>query len=152
MTVVRSFNPEIRLKKMLAAPGGVTAAQAIERATGNLESIRETCVSAIDEKIEQLMALAQSQGVGRLDAIYRVSNEVFAEAGAFGLAELSAAAHSLCSLLAVADQAKVPLAAIVVHIDSMRLLRKPDMAGDAAARGSVLASLRGMTKRLAAPA
>ncbi len=150
MTIVRNFTPDVRLKKMLAEPGGVSVARALERATGNLETIRETCVAAIDAKVEQMAMLAQSQDQGRLDAIYRVSNEVFGEAGTFGLAELSVAAHSLCSLLSTADQAKVPLAAISVHLDAMRLLRKPEMAGDAAARGAVLAGLRGMTKRLVA--
>lgn len=151
MTVVRKFVPDVRLKKILTEPGGVSAAQALERASGNLESIREACETAIDVKIEHLMELVRSQEAGRFDTIYRVSNEVFAESGAFGLAELSVAAHSLCSLLA-GDQSKVPTAAIIVHIDSMRLLRKPDLAGDAAARGAVLAGLRNMTKRLATQA
>jgi|CXWL01.1.fsa_nt_gi hypothetical protein len=149
MTVVRKFAPDVRLKKLLVEPGGMSAAQALDRASGNLESIREACETAIDAKIEHLMELVRSQEAGRFDAIYRVSNEVFAESGAFGLAELSVAAHSLCSLLGAGDQTKVPTAAIVVHIDSMRLLRKPDLAGDAAARGAVLAGLRNMTKRLA---
>lgn len=150
MTTVRKFTPDNRLKKLMEAPGGVTAAQALGRASGNLESIRETTMAAIDEKIEALMTLAQSQQAGRLDSIYRISNEVFAESGTFGLAELSVVAHSLCSLLASADQAKVPAAAIIVHIDSMRLLRKPELAGNAAARGSVLAGLRNMNQRLTA--
>ncbi len=150
MTIVRKFTPDVRLEKMLAEPGGVSVARALERATGNLETIRETCVAAIDAKVEQMAMLAQSQGQGRLDAIYRVSNQVFGEAGTFGLAELSVAAHSLCSLLSTADQAKVPLAAISVHLDAMRLLRRPEIVGDAAARGAVLAGLRGMTKRLVA--
>jgi hypothetical protein len=151
MSAIRKFTPENRLKKLMAEPGGVTAGKALERASGNLESIRETTMAAIDSKIDCLTALSQSEESGRLDAIYKVSNEVFAESGAFGLAELSATAHSLCSLLGSADQTKVPATAISVHIDAMRLLRKPELAGNASARGSVLAGLRGMNRRFTLP-
>jgi hypothetical protein len=147
MTQARKFTPENRLRKLMEAPGGISVQQALHRATGNMESIRGATMAAIDAKIESLAALAAGEEAGRLDSIYRLSNEVFAESGSFGLAELSVVAHNLCSLIAGAE--KVPNAALVVHIDAMRLLRKPELAGDASARGAVLAGLRGMNKRLA---
>lgn len=147
MTVVRRFQPEVRLKKLLAEPGGITAAQALERAGQGLDDIRAASLTAIDEKLERLAALAGSDQSDRVALMYKCANEVFAESGAFGLIELSAAAHSLCSLLSAADAAHPPTAAVLVHIDAMRALRRPDVSGDKAARAAVLSGLRGLAKR-----
>lgn len=151
MTVVRKFEPEIRLKKMLDQPGGVSAEQALARAKQGLESIREDCLGATDEKIASLQALAGANDAGRSEKMYRLSNEVFAEAGAFGLGELSAVAHSLCSLLAANEGKAPPRAAVVVHVEAMRALRRPELAGDKAARMAVLQGLRGVVQKFAGP-
>ncbi len=148
MSVVRKFMPEVRLKSLLGEPGGLTAQAALGRAADNLESIRETCLAAIDAKIELLTHAASVQSAENMKRIYRISNEVFAEAGAFELDELSAIAHSLCSLVVAAEHAKVPHAAIAVHVDAMRALRHAQVAPNKAARGAVLAGLRGLTARI----
>lgn len=150
MTEVRKFHPEVRLKKLLAESGGVTAKEALERATENVESVRDLSLRAIDKKIEALTVLAGSSEAEERKKLYRVSNEIFAESGTFGLAELSVAAHSLCSLLSTAEGARATPQAVAVHISAMRALRNPEMAGDKAARGAVLAGLRGLTAKLAA--
>jgi hypothetical protein len=150
MTEVRKFHPEVRLKKLLAEQGGVTAKVALERATENVESVRDVSMRAIDEKIETLTQLSNSDDPERMKKLYRVANEIFAESGTFGLAELSVAAHSLCSLLSTAEGARATPQAVAVHVSAMRALRKPEMAGDKAARGAVLAGLRGLTAKLAA--
>lgn len=147
MSVVRKFQPDVRLKTLLSEPGGVSMAQAIERATAGLDSIREECLVATDGKIESLAALAASNDPSRADKMYRLSNEIFAEAGGFGLGELSAAAHSLCSLLSINEAGPPPQAAIAVHVEAMRALRRPELAGDQAARSAVLAGLRGLAAR-----
>ena len=148
MTVVRKFHPEVRLKQLLQEAGGVTAHTALERAEGNLDAIREQSLSAVDAKIEALSAMARTAQQPGPD-IYKLANEIFAEAGAFGLVELSAAAHSLCSLMAAAESRSAPRAAVQVHVDAMRALRSPGVAGDKAARGAVLAGLRGLAARAA---
>ncbi len=150
MTVVRKFTPDVRLKQVLNEPGGMTVSSALGRASDNMDSIRDACLTAVDAKIDTLMAFARSQDSDRHAKLYRTANEIFGESGAFGLAELSLAAHSLCSLLAAAEQTRVPDQAIVVHIDAMRALRRPEVAGDKTARGAVLAGLRGLTAKLAA--
>jgi hypothetical protein len=149
MTEVRKFHPEVRLKKLLSEAGGITAGQALDRANDGIESIREDCLAAVDGKLTQLSTLLTTEGERRGLAMYKCANEVFAEAGVFGLAELSAAAHSLCSLLANVDEARLPRPAIQVHIDAMRALRRPDVAGDKNARAAVLSGLRGLAKRQA---
>jgi phosphoribosylformylglycinamidine (FGAM) synthase PurS component len=151
MSVVRRFHPEVRLKTLLAEPGGVTAKTALDRAADNVESVREDCLVAIDVKIEALTEAAKTQDEELLSRVYRLSNEIFAEAGMFGLIELSAAAHSLCTLTS-AGASKGKNAAIMVHIEAMRVLRRPDLSNDRVARGAVLAGLRGLTAKLAATA
>jgi hypothetical protein len=150
MSVVRKFEPDVRLKKMLEQPGGVSAEQAIARAKQGLESIREDCLGATDEKIAALQALAGANEPGRGEKMYRLSNEVFAEAGAFGLGELSAVAHSLCSLLVAHEGSQLPRAAMTVHVEAMRALRRPELAGDKAARMAVLQGLRGLVHKFSA--
>lgn len=149
MTSVRKFYPEVRLKKLLSEAGGMTAGEAMERADAKLEEIRDDCLSAVDTKLTELSTLVRSEQVGRGARMYRCANEIFAEAGTFGLVELSAAAHSLCSLLARAEEAKLPEASVQVHIDAMRALRNPDVAGNKVARAAVLSGLRGLAQRAA---
>jgi hypothetical protein len=50
-------------------------------------------------------------------------------------------------LLDSEDRNGTRAATIRVHIDSMRALRHPDMAGDQAARAAVLEGLRNLTAR-----
>ncbi|MEZ5996980.1 MAG: hypothetical protein R3C25_14640 [Hyphomonadaceae bacterium] len=148
MTVVRKFTPEVRLKKLLAESGGIRADEALARADKGIEDIRGYCLDAIDAKIEQIMALAQP-GQSDIERCYVLSNEIYAEAGTFGLAELSVAAHSLCSLLSSPERNRIPLTAIHVHVDSMRVLRTPAVSANKAMRGAVLGELRKLTAKYA---
>jgi len=153
MSVVRRFRPENRLAKLIAAPGGVSIADALQQASVELEAVRDSCMTALDEKLNVLTALnAAAVTRERDEQMYLLSNEIFGEGGAFGLEELSAVAHSLCTMLdANADRLPTRPAIIRVHIEAMRALRHPDMAGDKAARAAVLAGLRGLTSRYAQP-
>jgi len=142
MTVVRTFHPEVRLKQIINEGVGVRAEAALERAELELQSIRENCVAAIDGKVERLIDLLSNGDREAFPAAYEISNEVFAEAGVFRIAELSAVAQSLCVLLSAHDPARVPLKAVSVHLDAMRALRKPEVADNLPLRKAVLAELR----------
>lgn len=144
---VRYFHPEVRLKKLLAEAGGVRAGVALERAAAGLQSIREDCLAAVDGKIGRLTELIASEEQDRFAMSYPLANEIFAEAGAFELHELSAVALSLCALLAAPDVARIPIKAITVHVDAMRALRKPEIAGSAALRKAVLGELQALAVR-----
>ena len=148
MSVVRRFYPEARLKQVLAEPGGITVSQAVERANRGIESVRESCLTAIDDKLTSITTHSRSDDRGAGAEIYRFANEIYAEAGVFGLTELSQAAHSLCQLMSNADEERLPREAVLVHIDSMRALRRPDVAGDQAARAAVLKGLRTVVERM----
>ncbi|MEQ1809762.1 MAG: hypothetical protein ABL889_07545 [Terricaulis sp.] len=147
MTVVRRFYPEVRLKKLLSSNGGIRTDEALLRAGRNLDEIREACLSGVDTKIERLVALSAIGGQEASDECYEAANEIFAEAGVFGLNELSAVAHSLCALLSVAERAKVPAAAIKVHADAMRALRTPSIAQNEKVRQAVLSELQVLAQR-----
>jgi hypothetical protein len=152
MSVVRRFRPENRLAKLLETPGGVSVGQALSKASAALESIRESCMQALDQKLVVLANMAERPAnASRDEAMYLLANEIFNESGSFGLSELSAAAYSLCTLLDSEDRSSRRAAAIRVHIDSMRALRHPDMAGDQAARAAVLEGLRNLTARQIEP-
>lgn len=149
MSVVRSFVPEVRLKRLLGAGGGIRAEEALAGAERQLEEIRSACLAGIDAKIELVSALSADDAPAAHERCYVTSNEIFAEAGVFGLTELSAVAHSLCSLLSAADRNKVPKAAIKVHVDAMRVLRTPSVAQHQQMRQAVLSELQALARRLA---
>ena len=152
MNVVRRFRPENRLAKMLETPGGVSVGLALSNASAALESIRESCMRALDQKLVVLANMAgRPENAARDEAMYLIANEIFSEGGSFGLSELSAAAYSLCTLLDSTEPTATRAATIRVHIDSMRALRHPDLAGDQAARAAVLQGLRDLTARHVEP-
>lgn len=152
MSTVRRFRPENRLARLLKAPGGISIGQAIDNAAALLENIRESCMGALDRKLDVLANMAARPAAPTRDeAMYLLANEIFSESGSFGLSELSAAAYSLCTLLDSTETSPRRAGTIRVHIESMRALRHPDMAGDQAARAAVLEGLRALTARHVEP-
>lgn len=153
MTEVKKFWPSNRLKKLVGAPGGVSAADAIARAEQRLEVISESCLAGIDAKIEELSVLSSSRGASGqssliIDRIYQISNEIFAEGGVFGRVALSTAAHSLCDLTGPGNASDATVwDAIDVHVQSMRVLRRSDVETSDQMCRAVLDGLRTVAKR-----
>ena len=116
MSVVRRFRPENRLAKLLEMPGGVSIGSALNNASIALESIRESCMQALDQKLVVLANMAsRPANAGRDEAMYLLANEIFNESGSFNLSELSAAAYSLCTLLDSEDRNGTRAATIRAH-------------------------------------
>jgi len=147
---VRFFRPRVRLTEMLGQPGGVSVERALARAERNVASIRDRCLAALDDKIAAIVAIHTERTSPALEQCYELSNQIIAEAGFFGLDELSAVALSFCTLLSQADRAGLPGDAVKVHVDSMLALRQPAIAEVESLRAAVLAELRTLTARLAA--
>jgi hypothetical protein len=146
VSIVRKFQPEVRLKKLLAQPGGIRFASAIERADEIVESMRDEGMRQIDAKIEKLASFGTDDE--SLDSVYQIANEVFAEAGMYGLSEISEVARNLCQLVSARKpDISFPSQAIRVHTDSMRLLRSPTVAANAAMRKQVLEELRKLAEK-----
>jgi hypothetical protein len=150
MTVLRTFYPTSRLRDMFGVPNGMRASDAVERASLALEDIRDQCIAAIDEKVERAGALAERCAPEDRETLFLISSEIFSEAGTFGLKELSAVAGSLCKLLGA--NALAPKAAVVVHTDALRALRRPAIAGNKVLRAAVLQELLALVARFVQPA
>ncbi|ANP46773.1 hypothetical protein [Candidatus Viadribacter manganicus] len=148
MTRARFFYPEVRLKRLLKEPGGLRVVDALDRADAAIDAIRDDCLLAIDGKIAAISSAAKREG--HPDARYTLSNEIYAEAGALGLAELSDVAHNLCELLSLERKEDVSEQAVRVHVDAMRALRSPAVSANGTLRRAVLAELHRLAARLAA--
>lgn len=150
MTAIRKFFPEVRLKAMVDDPRGARCEDMLERAAENIESVRDDCLAGIDSQIEQIHELVQRANALSFGDVHRLANDIFALAGALGLDELSQAAYSLCALLDRSDPQAIPPAAIRVHVDTMRALRRREIASNGQLRKATLAELRALVARLTA--
>jgi len=154
--VVRTHRVENKLSQAISTQGGVTIAEAIQRATQAVEDVREECMSALDAKIAEIDAVAMDRAFqGNSDEmarIYTLANEILSEAGAFNLAELSEAGRSLCELTANWRDGGINADPIRVHVAAMKSLRRPDIAGNTSLRMAVLDGLRQVTAKLSAQA
>lgn len=150
-----SFIPQQRLTSLLSKGGGITATEAIARASQRLEAIRTQCVDALDAKIDMLAAESAAPAS---TMIYSLAADIYNLAGTFGLDELAAAAKSLCDLLGntsglqgaprTHEDARY-LESVRVHIDALRTLRRPELSGDVAGRKAVVRGLRQVASRTA---
>lgn len=147
MTRVRFFHPDVRLKRLMRAPGGIRVGEALDRAEVAIDSIRDDCLLAIDAKIAAIAAFNHEGTDG--ESRYVLSNEIYAEAGVLGLAELSDVAHNLCELLSLEGHAAVSEKAVGVHVDAMRALRSPAVSASSNMRRAVLAELHRLAAHLA---
>ena len=148
MTRARFFVPDVRLKRLLAEPGGMRAKDALNRADEAIESVRDSCLQAIDRKISEIGAYTEG-AIEQTRHCYRLSNEVYAEAGILGLAELSDVAHNLCEILSLSAEGSVSSRAVKVHVDAMHALRTPAVSANRQLRQAVVQELHRLTSRLA---
>ncbi|ANP45670.1 hypothetical protein [Candidatus Viadribacter manganicus] len=149
MSVVRRFYPEVSLRDLIGEPGGIKIGAALEQASANIEMMRDDGMAAIDAKIAKLQSLTANDNLDDLASCYPISDEIFAEAGAFGLTEVSRVAHSLCSLLSAESLLLVPRQAVRVHLEAMVALRSAAISNSPALRTAVLAELTRLSARFA---
>jgi hypothetical protein len=149
MSEVRRIARPNRLARLLSEPGGISAGDALRKAAENLESIRESSLSSLDEHLARIEALRRDAG-GKAsaeteEAIYRLSNSIHAIAGLFGLDQLGEAAFSLCELIdRQRERGRWSPEAVDVHLSAFRLFRHPDLPVDGE---TVLAGLRRISER-----
>jgi len=153
VSTVRRIKVENRLAKLVEMPGGISLAEALERADSNLEQVKDEYLAELDCKIAQIEQLEGGGGKpdpAAIDALYAASNEMVAIAGVFGLGELGQAAYSFCELLDRLRQSGGWSAqAVAVHIGAMKLLRHPQAAESHGGCKAVLEGLRQVTERTA---
>lgn len=147
MTRARFFFPDVRLKRLLAEPGGMRAKDALKRADEAIEYVRDDCLAAIDKKIAEIAAY--QEGAAEVSkTCYRLANEIYAEAGVLGLRELSAVAHNLCETISLGTFGAVSLRVVRVHADAMHALRSPAVSENQHLRRAVVAELHRLTARV----
>jgi hypothetical protein len=133
--IVIRRNPVNRLAALIRKPGGISVAEALQAAQDNLNSVREQCLSVMDEKLGEIAGIVsrckENPADADLKALYALGNDVLEVAGVFGMNPLSEAAFSLCDLL---DRFKTlrrySYPALVVHLQALQALRaSPDEPG-----------------------
>ena len=149
MSKARFFFPDVRLKRLLREPGRITIGEALARADGAIDGMRDACLQSIDQKIAEIGALDQDDVSDTNGRCYTLSNEIYAEAGMIKLTELSDVAHNLCDLLSAGGKQGASTRAIRVHVDAMRALRSPAASASSELRRAVLGELHRLTAHLA---
>jgi hypothetical protein len=128
VTTVRKFTPENKLANTLEDRNGMLMTQAVQRATSNIESLRDEHLAVLDCKVDQLCTVAAAAMLSHSEEdaaqVYRLAREVLTDAGTFNLKPISRVAHSLCDLMAAGDRNRHQWSGIVVHIDAMLALRR----------------------------
>lgn len=149
MTKPRVYQPERRFAQKANAPGGITIAEALQRADRNVAAGRERYLGAVDAKLKIAVEQAKAEDTARLVELRSTASEVADLAGVYDLDELCAAATSLRHLLStlIVVGGDPPWAAIRVHMDAMVSLRRPDISGNSQARAAVIEGLRQVVMR-----
>ena len=156
MTVTkRKF--ENRLSKLIKLPGGKTVEEATKDAEGNMDTIREKVLTAMDKKVQRLLdsaaAITIDPNPEALTDCYNVANEIFSLAGAFGKEQMGEAAYSLCELIDRSREAdKWSDPAFQAHMNALRLLRHDESQEGQEARKAVLAGLNSVVDAVTGPA
>jgi hypothetical protein len=151
--VVQFFTPQNPLKKALKTPGGVTAGEALAKARANLDTLEDACAAEVDLILERLTRTADRWPVerddARLEALYGVTKTLIGIAANAKLPELDRAAFSLCELLdAFRTRGAWDMEAVVVHVQSLLLLRRPEQLGDKSNVAAILLGLKQVRQRL----
>ena len=152
MSTVRRIKVENRLAKLVQMPGGISLAEALDKADQNLEVVKDQYLAILDEKIARIeqLAGAAKPAPATVDELYAASNDMVTVAGVFALGELGQAAYSFCELL---DRLRQTGAwspqAVAVHVSAMKLLRHPQTADSHGGCKAVLEGLRQVTDRAA---
>ncbi|MBS0296726.1 MAG: Hpt domain-containing protein [Proteobacteria bacterium] len=132
--VVRHIPVVNRLAKLIHIPGGKRLSEAIADAQANLGAIKPDCIEAIDEALAEVVLLTKQPGgpdASTLARLYDLANHINGTAGHFGLEDMGKAAYSLCDLIdAAQDSGGAERTAVMVHVESLALLRHPEGLGE----------------------
>jgi hypothetical protein len=144
----RKFMPENRLAKVVDDSNGVLFSHALQKAAQSIEGLRPAHLAALEKKLDELnlraAAAAGSRDPAEAAELYRLAREILNDAGAFKLKDISRAAHSLCELMASAQNRKQFWAGVAIHIDAINALRR-NCANDNS-RGVMLAGLEAISR------
>lgn len=155
MAVITHARQRSNLSKMIDSPGGVSVGVALAQARANIEARRAEAMAVVEGQIAALEAVVPPANLEeqafRLDEAYRAANAVIDAASPFELLDLCGAASGLCDLIDGAPADEIfDWRIVTVHARSLRLLQTLPLE-EAAARATVLESLRMVAERKLAP-
>ena len=130
MSSVRFVFPKPRLAELLAMPGGLPVAEAVERAQANLESIKPTCSAELLALLELCEAGYATLGDGfddsALEGLYAIAVKGIGAGEVCGAPPVDIALTSFCDLLDhLRTLRRCDRAAVGVHVQAWRLLMSP---------------------------
>jgi len=116
--------PKLRLQAALGGPRGITVQSAIARGEAGMEEHRGASFEIVDESLAALRSLcAPGNAPINVQAVFDHAETVVDLAGLFS-PSLCRAAQSLCTLAQAGIAGdRVERAPIVVHVESLQLLR-----------------------------
>ncbi len=152
MSAVQFHFPPNKLAAKLRAAGGKPIAEALKEAQAGLDSIAPACLIAIDEvMIEIASAHSALPAVFSADALrrlYAATNRLIGLGSVAALPDIDRAAYSLCDLLdRMIEAGRQEQASILVHIQAITLLRRPELLGGAAGVNAILKGLKQVCDR-----
>lgn len=153
MSAVRFVFPKVRLAEILKTPGGLTVADALERAQANLDTLKPTCVAELTALLEFAEAamdrLDESPDDAGLADLYTIAVRGIGAGAVCSLPAVDEALTSLCDLIDhLRTNGAYDRAALAVHVQSWRLLMNPELP--IAAARPMLDGLRKVSARHAA--
>ncbi len=101
---VRMLAPIVRLRELLARPGGITREAAVSRANAAVEALREEVLSSVVTTIDDIGALVRTVPAGplepsRIELLLEKIDQIENIAGTYRLQSLEQTAHLFCDLL-----------------------------------------------------
>lgn len=156
MAVITHARQKSNLSRMIDSPGGVSVGVALTQARANIEAKRTEAMAVVDIQIAALEAVAPPASLEdqafRLNEAYRAANAVIDAASPFELLDLCGAASGLCDLIDGArPDGTFDWRIVTVYARSLRLLQSLPLE-EAAARNTVLDSLKMVADRKLPPA
>jgi len=151
MSSVRFVFPKMRLQELIRAPGGITVAEALQRAKGNLEMLKPQSreeLLALLEEAESAVAGAV-QPADALEGLYAIAVRGIGAGAVCGAPDVDGALSSLCDLIDHLQQTShADHSGIAVHLRAWRLLMDPELPRPSAT--AILEGLRKVTSHFAA--
>ena len=148
MSNVRFVFPKMRLQELIQAPGGITVAEALQRADANLETLKPQSHAELLTLLAEAEALFAGQGEDMLAELYAVAVRGIGAGAVCDAPDVDGALGSLCDLI---DHLQVSgdsnRDGLGVHLRAWRLLMDPNLPRPGAA--AILEGLRKVTGHVA---
>ncbi|WP_374534299.1 hypothetical protein [Phenylobacterium sp.] len=156
MSAVKIFTPQVKLAKLLRAPGGLRVSEAVERAGQGLEGLKAECLTELQAVLEAAEACAARAGAdydeGLVAELYAIVAKPVGVPSVCGLKAVDTALVSLSDLLDyLKGRRSWDANAVAVHLRAFRLLLHTEGAADAAGTAAILAGLQQVAQRYAKP-